>query len=228
MIMINNLFSIFDPSSSYLSLNWLILLTPIVLFIKFFKKTHSKLVIILKITINKVNLELKQLTKIEGIKLQEKLITYLFIFIVILNIIALIPINFTPTAHISISFPISLLFWTSIIVWGWVGNFKHMIIHLTPIGTPIALINFIVTIEIIRNLIRPITLSVRLSANMVAGHLLIRLLSNFSILRGNSTFISITAMWALTLLEIVVAIVQAYVITTLLTLYFTETISYDK
>jgi len=83
-----------------------------------------------------------------------------------------------------------------------------------------------VLIEIVRNIIRPITLSVRLSANIVAGHLLIRLLGNFSLISKTNLLSSSITLLALTGLEIGVALIQAYVFITLITLYSTE-IHYD-
>jgi len=95
--------------------------------------------------------------------------------------------------------------------------------HLVPQGTPNALIIFIVLIELVRNLIRPITLSVRLTANLIAGHLLISLLGG-AIIRVTAFtgvfFIVIPLL--LTVLELAVACIQAYVFITLITLYTTE------
>jgi len=96
--------------------------------------------------------------------------------------------------------------------------------HTVPQGTPTILINFIVLIEITRNLIRPITLCVRLTANMIAGHLLISLLRSFII--GLTTpyhlLLRLTPI-ILTTLERAVALIQAYVFATLVTLYAAET-----
>jgi len=74
---------------------------------------------------------------------------------------------------------ISLIIWSLIILFLLVLNFKSFIAHLVPLGTPGVLTSFIVLVELVRNLIRPITLSVRLMANIVAGHLLIGLLGGF-------------------------------------------------
>jgi len=98
-----------------------------------------------------------------------------------------------------------------------------MLTHILPQGTPIALINFMVLIETVRNLIRPITLCVRLTANLTAGHLLITLLGNavlaMDAMRG---ICRILAPLVLTVLETAVSFIQAYVLTTLVTLYSTE------
>jgi F-type H+-transporting ATPase subunit a len=110
-------------------------------------------------------------------------------------------------------------------LYGWLNNTKHIFIHLIPHGTPTVLIPFIVLIETIRNIIRPGTLAIRLSANIIAGHLLLTLLGN----TGNSlstfiiSFLVLTQLLLLTL-ESAVAIIQAYVFTILRTLYSREII----
>lgn len=125
------------------------------------------------------------------------------------------------TAHISVSYTTSLIIWLGIIAFGWINNFKNIVSHIVPTGTPVQLINFIVIIELVRNLIRPITLSVRLSANMVAGHLLMSLLANFCLSRKFNILMSWSIL-ILTILEVAVALIQAYVFITLVTLYSTE------
>ncbi|MBO1764441.1 F0F1 ATP synthase subunit A [Escherichia coli] len=97
-----------------------------------------------------------------------------------------------------------------------------MFTHLLPIGTPPVLSPFIVCVETIRNLIRPLTLSVRLAANIIAGHLIITLISiSFDPTALISTY-SIIALLPLFILELAVALIQAFVFTILLTLYSTE------
>jgi F-type H+-transporting ATPase subunit a len=101
-------------------------------------------------------------------------------------------------------------------------NAKSIIAHLLPLGTPPILIPIIVFIELVRQIIRPITLAVRLTANIVAGHLLIRLLGSFSLTSISISIIRSPLIIALTFLEICVSAIQAFVFITLLTLYSTE------
>jgi F-type H+-transporting ATPase subunit a len=103
-----------------------------------------------------------------------------------------------------------------------------MLAHTLPQGTPVALMNFMVLIETTRVIIRPLTLCVRLTANMIAGHLLMTLLGN-AITSRISTINTplLLAPISLTVLETAVAIIQAYVLATLVTLYSAE-VSYDK
>jgi len=222
MNMINNLFSIFDPSSYYIRIGWISIIIPILsLSINKFKLNNkwNNLILTLK---NKTKKEIIILIKNNLKKGNIHLIISIFMVLIISNFIAIMPFLFTHTAHISISLPAAITLWIIIILFGWINSFKKIIIHLVPIGTPAPLINFIVLIEITRNLIRPITLSVRLTANMVAGHLLLSLLGNFSINRITYLIVSILPIITLTILEIIVSIIQAYVFTTLLTLYHNE------
>ena len=98
-----------------------------------------------------------------------------------------------------------------------------IIAHLVPLGTPVPLISFMVVVEIIRNIIRPLTLRVRLAANMIAGHLLLSLLGSQA--PGSSVaviFLIIIAITLLLVLETRVSLIQAYVFSVLSTLYFNE------
>ncbi|EZA46406.1 ATP synthase subunit a, partial [Ooceraea biroi] len=101
--------------------------------------------------------------------------------------------------------------------------FNELCTHLTPQGTPLILMPFIVIIESISLLIRPITLAVRLTANIIAGHLLISLIGSAIKSIIIFTLLLISAQTLLLILEIAVAIIQSYVFSILLTLYRRET-----
>jgi len=94
--------------------------------------------------------------------------------------------------------------------------------HLVPIGTPVPLINFIVLIELVSNTIRPITLSVRLMANMVAGHLLLILLGSIICDLGHKSIYIFPTVLLLLVLELSVSLIQSYVLMTLVSLYYKE------
>jgi len=98
---------------------------------------------------------------------------------------------------------------------------RSFLSHLVPSGTPAALIPLIVLIELVRNFIRPITLSVRLAANIVAGHLLIRLVNRGGLSLGSLTFIIIGGL-ILFFLEVAVSFIQGYVFRTLRVIYLSE------
>lgn len=223
MNMVNNLFSIFDPSTYYRDGRWIIIAIPIIIVKSIGMKTSSKKIINLNAIANKIKTEISDINKSRRKKITSEIISTLFIVVMIINIIAIMPFNFTVMAHISTSLPLALTLWISVMVNATSNSMKKTLVHLTPIGTPTPLINFIVIIEIVSNIIRPITLSVRLVANIVAGHLLISLLSNFSITRPIITIWAGGPIIVLIALEIAVAVIQAYVITTLICLYYKET-----
>lgn len=138
----------------------------------------------------------------------------IFSFLSIINLGGLLPYVFTPTRHLRVTLSLGVFFWLSyfIIRLGLAPTYN--LAHLIPQGTPRTLQPFIVCVETVRSVIRPITLSVRLAANMVAGHLLIALVAEIDslILMGVGT-------GALIVLETLVALVQAYVFTLLGILY---------
>lgn len=220
--MITNLFSVFDPRSSILSLAWCVLLIPPVLLpLGIWKNISPQINLLnelLSIFKKEVNFTLGKKEKGRNV-----LIITAFLTILTLNFLALYPQVFSPTSQLATTLPLSLTFWVSLIIFGWAKNTSHILSHLLPQGTPAPLIMFIVIIEIIRNIIRPITLCVRLTANLIAGHLLISLLGN-SLLKLRSVIViaSIICPILLTILESAVACIQAYVFMTLITLYTTE------
>lgn len=222
--MVNNLFSIFDPSTSFISSIWIIPIYLITYLILSKNKKTNKKIFLLEMLTNLLKKEVSDLIEKKAQKYSKNFIKETFLLIFFINIISIFPFNFTITAHISNSFTLALILWSSLIVKAWLKNFSKIIIHLVPTGTPIQLINFIVIIEIIRNIIRPITLSVRLTANIVARHLLITLLIEFSLITKINTYLSTAPIITLISLETIVTIVQAYVLVTLTTLYHNETL----
>lgn len=148
-----------------------------------------------------------------------------FFFILFSNFIGLIPYIFTRTRHLSITLVLALPLWLGSILYSIFYQYNNLLAHLVPVGTPRFLIPIIVVIETIRNIIRPITLSIRLAANIVAGHLLLTLLGsqgpNLMII---NLVLLIIGMILLLLLEVAVACIQSYVFTILSSLYLNELI----
>ena len=128
---------------------------------------------------------------------------------------------FTPSSRISLTLGIAIRVWILIEMGFIVKALKRFLSHLVPRGTPNLLIPLMVVIELVRNFIRPITLSVRLAANIVAGHLLIRLINGGTI---NIFLIPviISSGVILIFLEVSVAFIQGYVFSTLRVIYFSE------
>lgn len=225
--MIMNLFSIFDPSTSIfnISLNWISSILGILFFPLIFWFLPSRISIFWNKIFFTLHKEFKTLIGPYRFNGTTFIFISLFSFILFNNFLGLFPYIFTRTSHITITLSLALPLWLSFIIFGWINNTKHIFAHLVPQGTPPVLIPFIVLIETIRNIIRPGTLAVRLSANIIAGHLLLTLLGN----TGNSLsiiFISLLIFTQLLLLilESAVAIIQAYVFTILRTLYSREII----
>lgn len=221
--MIINLFSIFDPSTGFnLSLNWLSILIFLSLFPPIYWLIPSRpqmLTIKIYETLFKEFKPLMPYSKSNYI-----LFISIFLFIITNNLFGLIPYIFTASRHLRFGISLSFSLWLGIIIYGWINFYLHILTHLTPIGTPNILIPLMVLIELTRLIIRPITLSIRLTANIIAGHLLLSLLGS----SGNYInliiipLILIPSQLALLTLEISVSLIQAYVFSILTTLYCRE------
>lgn len=224
--MITNLFSVFDPSTTFnnISLNWIRTTLGLLLIPARFWLIPSRHVILW----NKILLNLhKEFKTLIGYKSINKGRTFIFIslfsIIIFNNFLGLFPYIFTSTSHITITLSLALPLWLRFIIFGWINNTQHIFAHLVPQGTPPVLIPFIVCIETIRNIIRPGTLAVRLAANIIAGHLLLTLLGNTGPrLRVSLLSLLIGTQIALLVLESAVAIIQSYVFAVLRTLYSRE------
>nr|AVJ52334.1 ATP synthase F0 subunit 6 [Poecilocoris rufigenis] len=221
--MMTNLFSVFDPSTSMqMSLNWMSTFIGMMLIQWSFWLLPNRYSMMFNIVINKLHEEFKLLLgpKNKGMTL---LIITLFMFIIFNNAMGLLPYVFTSSSHLTFTMALALPLWLSIMLFGWINNTNHMFTHLVPMGTPVVLMPFMVLIETISNLIRPGSLAVRLTANMIAGHLLMSLLGNNSISVNNMIlpFIMMIQM-LLMMFETAVAIIQAYVFSVLSTLYASE------
>ena len=154
----------------------------------------------------------------------------LFIFIATLTILGLFPYVFVPMAQIVITLGISLTIIMVVTLLG-VLNFKlNFLSILMPGGVPLVLAPFLVVIETVSYLIRAISLGVRLAANISAGHLLFAILSGFAFNMLSSgmiilSFLPMLIMIFIALLEIMVAVIQAYVFCLLTTIYLGDTIA---
>nr|YP_009045290.1 ATP synthase F0 subunit 6 [Neptis soma]AHA03641.1 ATP synthase F0 subunit 6 [Neptis soma] len=223
--MMNNLFSIFDPSTNLfnLSINWISTLIGLMFIPYSFWLIPNRHFILWNFISNKLHNEFKTLLGPNSFNGSTFIFISLFFFILFNNFLGLFPYIFTSTSHLNISLSLSLTLWLSFMIYGWINNTQHMFIHMIPQGTPTILMPFMVLIETISNIIRPGTLAVRLTANMIAGHLLLTLLSSTGINMPNYLVIILIFIQILLLiLESAVAVIQAYVITILSTLYSSE------
>lgn len=223
--MITNLFSVFDPSSRIfnLSLNWLRTFLGILIIPSIYWLIPSRYHIFWNNILLTLHKEFK--TLLGPLRANGSTFIFVSLFSIILfnNFIGLFPYIFTSTSHLTLTLTLALPLWLCFIIFGWINNTQHIFAHLVPQGTPAILIPFIVCIETIRNVIRPGTLAVRLTANIIAGHLLLTLLGNTG--PGISTILLsllIITQIALLVLESAVAMIQSYVFAVLRTLYSRE------
>nr|YP_009466094.1 ATP synthase F0 subunit 6 [Pentatomidae sp. GM-2014]AIW65022.1 ATP synthase F0 subunit 6 [Pentatomidae sp. GM-2014] len=221
--MMTNLFSTFDPATSMnYSMNWLSTMIMLMVMPYSFWTTPNWTMIMY----NNVNKTLHKEFKLlmgknsEGMTL---MMISLFMFIMVNNSMGLMPYIFTSSSHLVFSLSMAMPLWVSMMMFGWVNKTNYMFAHLVPNGTPMILMPFMVMIETISNMIRPGSLAVRLTANMIAGHLLMSLLGNKSTETTNMmlTFIMVLQV-VLMMFESAVAIIQAYVFSVLSTLYSSE------
>nr|YP_004717877.1 ATP synthase F0 subunit 6 [Lebiasina astrigata]QCI56119.1 ATPase subunit 6 [Lebiasina astrigata]BAK42178.1 ATPase subunit 6 [Lebiasina astrigata]BBU25545.1 ATPase subunit 6 [Lebiasina multimaculata] len=152
----------------------------------------------------------------------------LMIFLLSLNMLGLLPYTFTPTTQLSLNMGLAVPLWLATVIIGLRNQPTAALGHLLPEGTPVPLIPVLIIIETISLFIRPLALGVRLTANLTAGHLLIQLIATaaFVLLPMMPTVAVLTAtvLFLLTLLEVAVAMIQAYVFVLLLSLYLQENV----
>nr|YP_009700125.1 ATP synthase F0 subunit 6 [Trichopodus pectoralis]ARU80966.1 ATP synthase F0 subunit 6 [Trichopodus pectoralis]ARU80979.1 ATP synthase F0 subunit 6 [Trichopodus pectoralis] len=156
------------------------------------------------------------------------LFTSLMIFLMSLNMLGLLPYTFTPTTQLSLNMGLAVPLWLATVIIGMRNQPTHALGHLLPEGTPTLLIPVLIIIETISLLIRPLALGVRLTANLTAGHLLIQLIATAAFvllpLMPTVAILTATLLFLLTLLEVAVAVIQAYVFVLLLSLYLQENV----
>nr|YP_010586645.1 ATP synthase F0 subunit 6 [Wormaldia unispina]UZZ44459.1 ATP synthase F0 subunit 6 [Wormaldia unispina] len=223
--MMNNLFSIFDPLCLMnLSLNWISSIICMMFIPLLYWFIPSRLMIILNFILITIHKEFKILLGSQSYKGSTLIFISLFTLILFNNLLGMFPYIFTSSSHMTMNLTLSLPLWLSFMLFGWIMNTQHMFTHLIPQSTPMILMPFMVMIETISNIIRPLTLAVRLTANMIAGHLLLTLLSQ-SIISLNYMMIVMMLLIQILLLtlEFSVAFIQAYVFSILSTLYSKET-----
>jgi F-type H+-transporting ATPase subunit a len=148
----------------------------------------------------------------------------LFMFILFGNLLGLIPYSFTFTSHIVVTFAMAAIVFLGVTLIGIARHGFHFLSLFVPHGVPKVLLLLLVPIEMLSYCIRPFTLSVRLFANMVAGHTMLAIFAGFAGSLGVFFFAPIVMDTALVLLEFLVAALQAYVFTILSCLYLRDAI----
>lgn len=221
----SNLFSIFDPQVAWLGLrlNWARVFLVILWIPRIFWIAKSQISFLLGSLLTTLRNEFRNNFSPVVTPGHTHWAVSIFLFILLNNLGGLTPYTFTSTRHLSVSLSLALIRWLSYWLARIIFDLRRFLAHLVPTGTPYALMPFMVLIELIRGIIRPLTLAVRLAANIVAGHLLITLLRSSVVSRHTRLVIFIIiSLWLLIILETAVAFIQAYVFRILRTLYLRE------
>nr|ATL15994.1 ATP synthase F0 subunit 6 [Neoceratodus forsteri] len=156
------------------------------------------------------------------------LLTAMMLFLITINLLGLLPYTFTPTTQLSMNMGFAIPLWLATVLVGLRNQPTTSLGHLLPEGTPGPLIPILIIIETISLFIRPIALGVRLTANLTAGYLLMQLIATAAFVMTQSmpavAALTFTVLFLLTLLELAVAMIQAYVFVLLLSLYLQENV----
>jgi F-type H+-transporting ATPase subunit a len=159
------------------------------------------------------------------------LVFSLFLFILVANLLGMFPYFFTVTSHIIITAALAILVIGLVIVYGFWKNGFGFLKLFVPQGVPKAVLPFVVFIEVLSFIARPLSLSIRLFANILAGHITLKVFAGFVVLMGTAGWLGalgaiapLLLTVALTALEILVAVLQAYVFAILTSLYLNDAI----
>ncbi|ACA21178.1 ATP synthase F0, A subunit [Methylobacterium sp. 4-46] len=156
------------------------------------------------------------------------LVFSLFMFVLVLNLFGMIPYAFTVTSHIIVTFMLALVVILTVVIYGFMAHGVHFLDLFVPPGVPGWLKPLIVAIEVVSFISRPISLSVRLFANMLAGHIALKIFAGFvpallaAGIWGILSPLPLALSVAITALEMLVAVLQAYVFATLTSIYLSD------
>ena len=150
----------------------------------------------------------------------------LFMFVLFCNMLGMLPYSFTVTSHIIVTFALAAVIFVGVTIIGFVNHGIKYLKLFIPSGVPLFLLPLIVIIEIISYLSRPVSLSVRLFANMMAGHTMLKVFGGFVISLGIiGGWLPLSFTVALTGLEILIAFLQAYVFAILTCIYLNDALN---
>lgn len=217
MTMIIRLFSIFDPFLFILSFNWLFILLIFFFLLVPTWKNFNPTYFIKNFSFISLLVEIKILLGNQTFYLNKFLmIMFLIIFT---NFLSLHFYIFCISSHLIFTILIGLSIWLTFFLYSLIVSPKNFLAHLVPNNTPLVLIFFIVLVENISTFIRPLTLSIRLIANIISGHLIICLISSQLPYLSTIRLIILLSFILISFIELAVRIIQRYVYIALLTLY---------
>ncbi len=169
----------------------------------------------------------------EGLRYAPLIFT-VFIFVLACNLLGLIPFvgAFTPTSHIAVTFGLAMIVFVLVLIVGFAKHGLHFFTLFLPEGTPVFVLPLVAAIEFLSFLSRPFTLAIRLFANMTAGHVLLKVFGGFIVGLGSFEalpyvlgIIPLSVNVALTALELLIAVVQAYVFALLASIYLNDAVN---
>ena len=146
----------------------------------------------------------------------------LFMFVLFSNMLGLIPYSFTVTSQIIVTFALAAIVFIGVTIIGFVKHGTHFLRLFVPEGVPFILLLLLVPIELLSYFIRPFTLSIRLFANMLAGHTMLAIFGGFAASVGLLAILPVALDVAILALEVLVAALQAYVFAILTCLYLRD------
>nr|YP_003359430.1 ATP synthase F0 subunit 6 [Haliotis tuberculata tuberculata]ACL81488.1 ATP synthase F0 subunit 6 [Haliotis tuberculata tuberculata] len=225
--MMAEIFSSFDDHNSvFMSmyiLMWLCSLLVLMTFNMSIWANTNRFTYLLNVPKNVIS---SQVTRSFGLKLGgfTNLMAALFSSLLILNLLGLVPYVFSNTSHLAMTLSLSIPLWMSLIISSAILNPSSTAAGLLPAGAPALLNPFLVLVETVSILVRPVTLSIRLAANMSAGHIVLGLISTY-LCSAIFIYPKVTLLTLLTvqtlyfMFEIGVSLIQAYIFSLLITLY---------
>ena len=155
----------------------------------------------------------------------------LFMFVLVANLFGMVPFFFTVTSHIIVTFALAMLVFVVVVIYGFWKNGFGFLKLFVPSGVPMYILPLVAVIEVISFLSRPISLSVRLFANILAGHITLKVFAGFVVSMGGLGFLGwlgallpLTLTVGITALEFLVAVLQAYVFALLTSMYINDAI----
>jgi F-type H+-transporting ATPase subunit a len=136
----------------------------------------------------------------------------------------MLPLSFTVTSHIIVTFAMAIVVFIGVTIIGFARHGFHYLSLFLPSGTPMVMAPLMIFTELFAYMVRPVSLSVRLAANMTAGHIVMKVIASFVIMAGIAGVLPFALLFALTGFEIFVAVLQAYIFTILSCVYLTDAI----
>ncbi len=149
----------------------------------------------------------------------------IFVFVLFGNFIGMLPYSFTFTSHIAVTLTMALVIFSLVTVIAFIKHGFHFFSFFLPAGVPIVLSPLMIAIEVISYFTRPLSLSIRLFANMMAGHTLLKVVGGFVVPLGIFGVVPVAGLVAVTGLEFLIAFLQAYIFTILTCIYINDAIN---